>query len=399
MAPGDLPTLNIALVRARYSPYGGAERFAARAMQALGGQGVSVTVIARSWKGEGPQANVTWLPCNPFYIGSLWRERSFARAVHACLRRHHFDLVQSHERIPGLAVYRAGDGVHACWLERRAAGLNAWQRLGVRLNPYHRAMLATERRMFEHPALRAVICNSLLVRDEILQRFAIAPDKLHVIPNGIDLQQFEPGVRLRWRAPTRALLNLPAEVPVFLFVGSGFARKGLAAALDALARTTPTAHLIVVGDDKRAADYRARAARLGIGARVHFVGSVGDVLPYYGAADALVLPTVYDPFPNAALEAWACGLPVITSTACGAREALLEGINGWLSAADDVDAIGRAMDQLVARLADPAALAALQTAARAAALPYSLDRLGEALLCLYQSLLQSLLQSPPEARS
>ena len=395
MAPGDLPTLNIALVRARYSPYGGAERFAARAMQALGGQGVSVTVIARSWKGEGPQANVTWLPCDPFYIGSLWRERSFARAVHACLRRHHFDLVQSHERIPGLAVYRAGDGVHACWLERRAAGLNAWQRLGVRLNPYHRAMLATERRMFEHPALRAVICNSLLVRDEILQRFAIAPDKLHVIPNGIDLQQFEPGVRLRWRAPTRALLNLPDEAPVFLYVGSGFARKGLAAALDALARTTPTAHLIVVGDDKRAADYRARAARLGIGARVHFVGSVGNVLPYYGAADALVLPTVYDPFPNAALEAWACGLPVITSTACGAREALIEGINGWLSAADDVDAIGRAMDTLGTRLADPAALAALQTACRAAALPYSLDRLGKALLCLYQSLLQSL----PETRS
>lgn len=388
--PESPAPLTIALVRARYNPYGGAERFAARAAQALGEQGAQVTVLARKWSRENPASNFVMMRCDPFYLGSVWRERSFAKAVHACLARHKFDLVQSHERIVGLPIYRAGDGVHAAWLERRAVGMNCWQRLGLWLNPYHRYMVATERAMFEHPDLRAVICNSVMVRDEILARFRIEASKLHVISNGLDLQVFNAAVRERYRLEMRASLGIAASAPVFVSVGSGFARKGVDVAIAALARSgLSSAMLVVVGADKHAGKYRDLARRFGIADRVHFAGKTSDVLPYYGMADALILPTVYDPFPNVALEAWACGLPVLCSTACGAKEALIEGVNGWLADAGDADGFAAGMRALAARLNTPEEVQELRRAACAAAAPYSLDALGAALIALYRGLLMA----------
>lgn len=382
--PDNGRALRVALVRARYNPYGGAERFAARALHALSARGVDVSVIARRWDGAAAPGT-TWLRCDPFYLGSVWRERSFARAVVQQVAGAGFDLVQSHERIPGLPVYRAGDGVHAAWLERRAVGMTRGQRLALRLNPYHRYMVATERAMFEHSGLRAVICNSSLVRDEIASRFAIDPARLHVIANGIDLTRYTPAAARAQRAVLRQQLGIDAAAPVFLFVGSGFARKGVATALAALARLDVPAHLVVVGADKHLARYREQARGLGLGARVAFVGPQRDVLPWYGMADALLLPTVYDPFPNVTLEAWACGLPVLTSSGCGAREAVIEGRNGWVREAGDVAGFAAALAALLAALRhDPEALHA---SARATAAMYSLDALGERLLALYRTLL------------
>jgi len=366
-------SLEVAIVRARYNPFGGAERFVQRALAALSANDLAVTVIARDWTrgdAEGLPVPMRFLKVDPFYVGGIWRDWSFARGVRRAVAGGRFDIVQSHERIPGMPLYRAGDGVHA-----------------LALNPFHRYLLRTERAMFAHPALRAVICNSVMVRDEIVRYFGVDPARLHVIPNGIDLARFHPEVRQRHRAALRAQWGLDDNVPVFLMVGAGFERKGVAQAIAGLAAGPAAAHLVVVGHDKHQARYVALARRQGVAARVHFAGSQRDVLPWYGAADAFVLPTVYDPFPNAALEAWACGLPVITSTGCGAQEALAEGRNGWLVGVGDVAATARAMRTLVDALADPAQVARLRAAARAAAEPYSLNALGSALLGLYQSLL------------
>ncbi|TMG75448.1 MAG: hypothetical protein E6H75_10225 [Betaproteobacteria bacterium] len=158
--------MRLALVRQRYSAYGGAERFIERALGALGGQGVAVTVLAREWIGD-PGGLVR---CDPFYVGRLWRDWGFARAVCREIARRPFDLVQSHERIDCCDIYRAGDGVHAQWLENRRAALGPLRRFGLALNPYHRYVLAAERRVFASPRLRAVICNSRMVRDEIRAR-------------------------------------------------------------------------------------------------------------------------------------------------------------------------------------------------------------------------------------
>jgi UDP-glucose:(heptosyl)LPS alpha-1,3-glucosyltransferase len=370
--------MQLALVRQRYNAYGGAERFIERAMEPLAEQGVSVTVLAREWVGD-PQRVIR---CDPFHVGRVWRDWSFARAVCRELARRSFDLVQSHERIACCDVYRAGDGVHAQWLDNRSKALGALGRLGVALNPYHRYVLSAERRLFASPRLRAVICNSHMVKNEIQARFGLAQGKLHVVYNGVDLHGFHPRLRDTHRAPARTELGIPGDALTWLFVGSGFERKGVFRLLPAFARGADTrAHLIIVGEDRAEERAKSSARELGIGKRVHFLGGQNDVRPWYGAADAFVLPTLYDPFPNAALEAMACGLPVIVTVQCGAAELVSEGANGMVCDALDLGSLTLALGRLAPSRAREMGARARETAER-----FGLDTMAQKLSALYREL-------------
>jgi UDP-glucose:(heptosyl)LPS alpha-1,3-glucosyltransferase len=359
--------LRIALVRQRYNPYGGAERFVERAVAALERTGAEVTLISRRWRAE---AGRRVLIVDPPYLGSLWRDAGFARAARAAWERERFDWVQSHERIPGCAVYRAGDGVHRQWLAYRAAAAGPLERLALGVHPYHRYLCEAERRLFAHRALRVVICNSRMVREDIRRHFSVAAEKLRVIYNGVDLAHFQP-------APRRA----GGARSAFLFVGSGFARKGLDTVLRALARV-PEAELVVAGRDRAARRYAALAARLGVAPRVRLLGGVEDVRPLYAAADCFILPTLYDPFPNAALEALAMGVPVIVSRRCGAAELVREGENGWLC--EPRDAPGLAA--LMRLAAERARSGTPRDAARASAERFGIDTMARELSALYAGL-------------
>ena len=370
--------LRLAIVRQRFNPFGGAERFISRAMPALERAGAEVTLICRKAEGWGARRV---LKVDPFYIGKVWRDWSFARAARAAWRRTGFDLVQSHERIPGCDVYRAGDGVHRRWLELRATAGSLFERLGMALNPYHRYVCAAERRLFEHPRLRAVICNSRMVSEEIRRGFRIAPEKLHVVYNGVDLEHFHPRKRDELRGATRAELGCQPRDTLFLFVGAGFARKGLDATIAALKIAAQGAFwLLVVGTDRESRRYAALAASLGN--RVRFLGGREDVRPFYAAADCLILPSRYDPFPNTALEAFAMGLPAIVSSRCGAAEIIEQGVNGWVCEPDDAPGIARLMHE-----ADGAMRSGtLPQAARRTAENYGMDEMAGKLNALYASL-------------
>ena len=369
--------LKLAIVRQRYNAFGGAERFIARALPALERAGTDVTLISRKADGWGARRV---LNVDPFHVGKVWRDWSFARAARAAWMREGFDLVQSHERIPGCDVYRAGDGVHRRWLEIRRLVAGPLERLGMAANPYHRYVCAAEREMFEHPRLRAVICNSRMVQDEVRRGFRIDPAKLHVVYNGVDLEHFSRADSLR--EPARAELGLKPRHTLFLFVGSGFARKGLEATIEALRLTHSEAlHLGVVGEDREKARFAAQAAPLG--ERVRFLGGRKDVRPLYAAADCLILPSRYDPFPNTVLEALAMGLPAIVSSRCGAAEVIEPGVNGWVCQPDDVAGIARLM-----READAAIRARkpLNQAARATAERFGFDAMAKQLVDVYGTL-------------
>ena len=374
--------MRVAIVRQKYNPHGGAERFIERAMDVLATtEAVEPCVIAREWTAR---PGIGFIACNPPYRTSLGRDRAFAQGVLALLAAPgtRFDIVQSHERIPGLPLFRAGDGVHATWLEQRARTLPVWKRLSVAANPYHRYILEAEHAMFLHPALRAVICNSRMVRDDIAARFRVAADRLHVIQNGVDLETFHPRNAAR-RDATRAALDLPGEGSMFLYVGSGFERKGVSRLLDALAQVAAPAFAVIVGEDKQRKRYERQAWRLGLDKRVHFIGARGDLADLYGAADAFVLPTLYDPLPNAALEALASGLPTVTTTQCGAAELIDTGVNGYVADVLDADALAHAL----AALAEPGRAAAMRAAARASVLHLAPQAMAAQLMTLYRGLM------------
>jgi UDP-glucose:(heptosyl)LPS alpha-1,3-glucosyltransferase len=372
--------MRVAIVRQRYNPYGGAERFIERALPALERAGAELTLIARSAEGWGARR---FVEANPFYVGSTWRDASFASAARAAWQAGGYDLVQSHERIPGCSLYRAGDGVHAEWLDIRREQEGAG--VAVALNPYHRYICAAERRMFADPALRAVICNSAMVRGEIERRFGVAPQKLHVIYNGVDLEHFHPRHRAGLRAKVRAELGAGDRDFLFVFVGSGFWRKGLDAALAALAASGDASlRLAVAGQDRDRARYAAQIDGKGLGGRVYLLGGRDDVRPLYAAADCFLLPTRYDPFPNTALEALAMGLPAIVGKRSGAAEVLREGESGWTCDPTDVAGLARLMREAAGASGDNR----MQAAARAAAEAYGIDQMAARLTQLYAALVR-----------
>jgi len=384
-------TPRIIIIKQRYTAAGGAERFVERTLRSLSEQTLSLTLISRRWQAT---AGYTFIPCNPFYIGRTWRDWSFHRG--ACKKLSHLqaDLVQSHERTSCCDVYRAGDGVHKVWLQQRDRKLSGWGKLATQLNPYHRYTMAAERRLFQSTRLKAVICNSEMVKQEITTNFATDPKKLHVIYSGIDTQRYNPRLREKFGTATRKQLGIPKNATVFLFVGSGYQRKGLDATLDAfnslssltnLSNLSNNAHLIVVGKDKRLKRYQTLAQQTAAANRIHFIGPVSDAKPYYGCADAFILPTLYDPFANVVLEAMACGLPVITSNKCGAVDIIKQGKNGYICDALDIQSIAFHMQSLL----DPTTRQQVGEAGLKHVQTLTLDAMTQQLLSLYQQLLSS----------
>jgi UDP-glucose:(heptosyl)LPS alpha-1,3-glucosyltransferase len=294
--------------------------------------------------------------------------------------------VQSHERISGCDIYRAGDGVHAQWLALRRRTMTWFQRCSLWLNPYHHYVCRAERQMFLDPRLKLVVCNAHMIRQEIQRRFGLPDERLAVIYNGVDTAVFHPDLVRAQRDAGRAAWGIPADAPLLLYVGSGFERKGVARALAAIVPHAAV-HLMIVGHDKHAARYQQLAKKLGLSDRVRFCGAQNDVKPFYGMADGFFLPTLYDPFPNVCVEALACGLPVLTSSSCGAAELLQSGHNGWVVDALDAAGWARAVGAwLQAR--DHWAL--LSQAARRTAEPLTLPGMAEQLLTQYQKLLNKL---------
>lgn len=379
--------LRLAIVRQRYTPFGGAERFIENALQALGGHGgLEVTLVTREWRGApGAQPGEGGRPavvlCRPFHLGRVWRLWAFARAACRAVRQGGYDLVQSHERLACCDVFRAGDGVHREWLRQRDRILPAWRRWLTRLSPFHRLILAQEARMFASPRLKTVIAISKLVRDDILRHYPDTRARIEVIYNGADLERFQPGLRQLHRQAMRARYGIDDATPLLLFVGSGFERKGLATVLRALAGLPEDVRLMVVGKDSRSRRFERLADRLGVAQRVVFAGPQQDVAPFYGMSDAFVFPSLYEPFGNVVLEALASGLPAVVSDTCGGADLFDD--RRFVLDALDVPAWREAIGTVLAGNRD----GALGRQARQQAEAMTLERMAAEMEAMYRGLL------------
>jgi UDP-glucose:(heptosyl)LPS alpha-1,3-glucosyltransferase len=367
-------------VRQHFSQFGGGELMLARLIRALIDRGTDVTIIARSWPKEPDALKV--VRCDPPRIARAIREPLFARAACQLVAEQAGALVQAHERIPCCDIYRAGEGVHAAYLERRRRTEGMPRRLSLALSPYHRNLLRLERKMFQSSRLKAVIAISKMVADDIVRHYDVDADRIHHIPNGIDLDRFTLEVRGRMRAPVRAKMGTPADRQVLLFVGSDYRRKGLGAAIEALARSKSEAELWVVGQDKDADMFSRLAERSGLGNRFRLVGAQTDPVPYYAAADVVILASQYDPFGSVVIEGLACGLPVVTSLDTGGKEAAEKLDPLLVCDASEIDNLTRSIE----RAFELAVLPSTALAARAIAEDYGIDRMVDRMLSLYAGL-------------
>jgi UDP-glucose:(heptosyl)LPS alpha-1,3-glucosyltransferase len=349
--------MRILIVARPFAFHGGVERATAGFLQALATHGHEVHLLSRP--GQPPMPAVTLhalaLPPAPGPARPLVEALAVRRAV----RQETWDVVQSHERTLGQDVYRAGEGCHRAYLEAVGA---RWHRRPL----YRRVVLALERRVFAQTP--QVVAISRRGAQEIAGLYGVPESRLTVVYNGVDLTRFHPEHRARQRAAARAEAGVAADVWVALFVGSGFERKGLGTAVEGLAALSDRrSRLLVVGKGD-ARPYRRLAERLALGERVTWLGARPDIERWYAAADALVLPTRYEPFGNVHLEALASGLPVVTTTAAGGAEAVGAEC-GAVVPPGDARAVTAALERL--RAGDGRRLTA---AARAAAEPFTYER-------------------------
>jgi UDP-glucose:(heptosyl)LPS alpha-1,3-glucosyltransferase len=353
---------------------GGTEADLRRMAEGLAARGHEVHVFCAKPAPAPPGVVVRRVPV--VRAGRLARLVSFALAAPRAVARERWDVVVGFGRTPRQDVVRVGGGTHRSYLARMdAAGLRRATR-----GPYHRAILALERRMFAPDGCRRVLAVSRLAGEEVIADYGVAAERVRVLYNGVDLERFHPRRRATEGAALRAALGIAPAARVVAAIGTGFARKGFDLLLDLWAAGAPDdAVLVLVGDDERLARWRRRAAEPRLAGRVHVTGPRPDPEAVLAAADACCVPSRQEAFGNVVLEACAAGVPVVTSRRAGAA-ARLDGPLAALVVDDpgDAGALRAALAQALGPAHDALAAAARR---RAEALPWDahLDRL-EALL-------------------
>jgi UDP-glucose:(heptosyl)LPS alpha-1,3-glucosyltransferase len=242
----------------------------------------------------------------------------FAEEVEELRPRLGCDVVMSLERVWRCDVYRAGDGVHRAWLDRRAKFGGALQKIAGALNRKHQAILRLEAALFGHGGAGRVIVNSEMVKREMMDLYSYPLPQIDLVYNGVPVESFRSSTEER--ASSRTALGLADDDVAVLVVGSGWERKGLRFAIDAVESCRdPRMRLLVAGRGNQS-KYRSSSVR--------FLDVVQDLPRLYAAADIFLLPTIYDPFSNACLEAIAAGVPVITTSGNGFSEIIENGTHG-----------------------------------------------------------------------
>lgn len=191
----------------------------------------------------------------------------------------------------------------------------------------------------------------------------VTSDKVEVVGNGVDTGVFYPVDR----DAARRQLRLPADARVLVSVGGLVPRKGMQRVIDclpALVERHPALHYLVVGgaspEGSMRAELEAQAVRLGVAARVHFLGPLPPerLKDPLSAADVFVLATANEGWANVFLEAMACGLPVVTTDVGGNAEVVCRPELGRIVPFGDATMLTQAIDDALTRTWDPATIRA-----------------------------------------
>jgi UDP-glucose:(heptosyl)LPS alpha-1,3-glucosyltransferase len=349
--------VRVALVIEKFSPAGGAERACANLARGLLARGHEVHVFA---------SRIEPFPGIVAHALAADSHASFAAASRDALAKESFDIVQGFTRTPRQDVLRLGGGIHREYLARTDVVYSALGRWWRRVRPKERAELRLEAESLRPDASRRIIAVSKRVKEEAIRHYGVPAEKIDVVYNGVDAGEFKPSDEAR--RLIRNQIGVDEKDYLLLFCGSGFKRKGLEFAIRAVDRV-PSAKLAVAGEGSAPAH-----------PRVCMLGRRTDVSHLYAAADALILPTLYDPFPNVTLEAMAAGIPVIVSRVAGVSE-IIDGDSIVVDEATDVEALAAA----VKRLEDPSVRKPMGEAARRKALQYPVDRVVDETLRVYES--------------
>ncbi len=366
--------MRITICCKRFGAAGGAEAFLSHFVRCLLSDGHRVRVLAAQVAEAVPGVECTALRLPP--VPRAFQDWVLARASHRALAAQDADVTFSDQKCWGAQVVRPGGGVQREYVRQRMRAYPSTLRRAARRAVYALSIrewlrIKIDDRLWT-PGPRLVIANSDMVGRDLVRHYPHLAGRVQVVYNGTDTDRFHPRLRQEHRARVRRGLRLPEGAFVALFVGTGWRRKGLFTLIEALGLLRGKldgrhAFAVVVGRGN-VRQALAAAGRHGVAESIRFTGPAEPDL-YYGAADALVLPSFFDPCANVTVEALACGLPVVTSADNGASEMLEAGVNGVV-VRDAADALGVA--QAMRQFIDEDRRRRAGESARALALRYTL---------------------------
>ncbi len=306
-------------------------------------RGHHLTLVAHRVADELLQSpQVKWIHfATPNLPTTLLKEVYFAWCSATWLKKHRkdFDLVQSYGTVTfGSSDVNTAQFVHTSWLNSPVHLSKYSKGLYGTYHWLHSSLNASwERTAFKDA--RAVVAVSEGIRDE-LRDLGVPDDRIHVILNGVDIQEFTP------EPIDRASIGLPVDKTLALFAGDiKTNRKNLDTVLRSLAHV-PSLDLVVVGR-LEGSPYPALAKELGVSDRVHFLGFRTDLPHIMRGVDLFVFPSRYEPFGMVVAEAMASGLPVITAASTGASEIVTEESGIVVPDPEDIAALTAALKRLI----------------------------------------------------
>jgi glycosyltransferase involved in cell wall biosynthesis len=335
------------------------------------------------------------LPGRPMrHRGWLSRSADAFSALHA---EHPFDVVHS-ESTSALGLLRRGVGKHvpvvakfhgnyvgllSATIRRARGAQHASDRVAelkhlVWISGHHFVPLDA---IFRFRACEAIVPSAQQARGTA-RSYLLAASRLHVVPNGIDTEEFRAGDR----AEARAALGLPGEDPLLICVGRLAPDKGVEVAIRALEGLDARVRLVVVGGGEEREELERLAAERGLSERVVFAGrQPQELVPtYLSAADIFLFPTQREEAAPLVLpQAMACELPAVASSIGGITEVIDQpGENGILVPPGDVAALRAAVAPL---LQDGALRERMGRAARARVeAEYTIERMVDGTLAIYR---------------
>jgi glycosyltransferase involved in cell wall biosynthesis len=240
----------------------------------------------------------------------------------------------------------------------------------------HAVGARAERFSFGKSSTRAVIAVSQKVRDEVEQHYHVPTSKMTVVSPGVDLDTFNPTSLARKRVKIRQDLGIADGEFAVLYVGGDQKLKGLDPLLQALRQIGAPATGLIVG----VSPLRRPS---GVVERIHWIGRTSDIVPYFAAADCFVLPTLYDTFSLATLEAMAGGIPSIVSRAAGIAELITDRQHALLL--DDPASVEELASKIRQLIDDRELRACLAAGGREFAEQHSWDRVAAQTLDVYRA--------------
>ena len=319
--------------------------------------------------------------------GFAARVRSFAES-----EQIQYDLLYSHYWLSGEVACLLRPEMGAGWAHiAHTLGLVKNRTLASGARPEPALRIRVEGEVAQQADL--LIASTADEGDDLIQSYGADPERVYVVAPGIDLATFQPLDRAE---ACRKIGYGPGRL--LLFVGRLERLKGVEIAIRALAMLRDRDHddvrLVVLGEDSRDGDesekerLKAAASVLGVRDRVDFLGSVAHhELPYfYAAADLCVMPSYSESFGLVALEAQACGRPVVASGVSGLRSVVRDEVSGYLIDGHDPAVYAERIGRL---LADPELAQQMGRRGRLLAQRFSWTRTADRLEGLFENVIES----------